>query len=148
MKRIHLFEFEDFHWFPNWIRVCMTRYIATMHRLLGTKDQLADLLSKALQHSSTNHVLDMCSGSGGPMIDTVQQLKMEKGLDIKLTLSDLYPNQQAAKRINSGGDSTISYLTSPLDATAVDRNQTGVRTMICSMHHMKPEIAKGILTLS
>jgi len=32
MKRIHLFEFEDFSWFPNWLRVRMTRLIVVMHR--------------------------------------------------------------------------------------------------------------------
>lgn len=38
MKRIHLFEFEDQAWFPNWIRVLMTRYIMAFHRLIGTAD--------------------------------------------------------------------------------------------------------------
>ena len=25
VKRIHLFEFEDFPWFPAWLRACLTR---------------------------------------------------------------------------------------------------------------------------
>ena len=43
MKRIHLFEFEDLPWFPNWLRTCMTRYIVTIHRLLGSAGELAAL---------------------------------------------------------------------------------------------------------
>ena len=47
MKRMSLFEFEDFRWFPGSIRECLTLYIAAMHRMLGTERILAPLLARA-----------------------------------------------------------------------------------------------------
>ncbi len=64
MKRIHLFELEDFSWFPGWLRSCMTRLIVTMHRALGSSDELAELLARALKESSSASIVDLCSGSG------------------------------------------------------------------------------------
>ena len=94
MKRIHLFEFEDQAWFPDWIRVLMTRYIMTFHRMLGTADLLLPLVKRGLQYIDTNVILDLCSGSGGPMIEVAQKLrKFSESSDLKLILSDLYPNQ-------------------------------------------------------
>lgn len=94
MKRIHLFEFEDQAWFPDWIRVLMTRYTMTFHRMLGTADLLLPLVKRGLQYTDTNVILDLCSGSGGPMIEVAQKLrKSQEFEDLKLILSDLYPNQ-------------------------------------------------------
>ncbi len=146
MKRIHLFEFEDQSWFPNWLRMLMTRYIVAIHKLLGSAEELADLLAKTLPYSESPKIIDMCSGGGGPMPEVVQILKEKHGVtDLSLNLSDLYPNTDVAAEINSQGDSDITYLTEPIDATNLPEKHKGIRTMICSMHHMKPDLAKSIL---
>jgi len=44
MKRIQLFEFEDFNWFPNWLRKCLTRMMVVMHKLLNTSEEMAELV--------------------------------------------------------------------------------------------------------
>lgn len=144
MKRIHLFEFEDFNWFPNFLRVCMTRYLNSMHRFLGTKENLTNLLEKALAHSSEKQIIDLCSGSGGPMIDVYEALK-DKNPQLKLILTDLYPNLKDAKKINDLQNDSLSYRTNSTDAANLDKKTKGVRTMICSLHHMKPKTAKAIL---
>lgn len=146
MKRIHVFEFEDFPWFPHWIRTLMTRYIVAIHKMLGSSKDLAGLIAKALPHVKQPRVIDLCSGGGGPMEDVAHLLKTQYGVkDLTVTLSDLYPNLKAAAAINNDNDPSISYLTTPVDATSLDADQKGVRTMVCSMHHMKPEVAKAIL---
>lgn len=65
MKRIHLFEFEDFAWFPGWLRRCMTRLITVMHDLLGTPEKVAGLTARALAKTGSSTILDLCSGSRG-----------------------------------------------------------------------------------
>lgn len=146
MKRIHLFELEDFAWFPDWLRVRMTRFIVTMHKLLGSKDDLANLLEKALAHSKNKEIYDLCSGSGGPMVDVYKILKTKEGLEnVKLTMTDLYPNKSAAEEIKGLGDANISYMTTPVDASSFKKPNQGVRTMVCSLHHMRPEVALEIL---
>ena len=44
MNRKQLLEFEDFHWFPNWIRVSTTNLLAVLQRFLGIKEILLDLI--------------------------------------------------------------------------------------------------------
>ena len=144
MKRIHLFEFEDFAWFPNWIRICLTRLMIVMHNLLNSKTELAELLNKVLKEANTTKIVDLCSGSGGPMPDVVIELKEKNGYSIDLTLTDLYPSLVDAKRINEEDDG-IKYLTTPVDATNPGSDLKGLRTMICSFHHMDKKSAHSIL---
>ncbi|WP_062055553.1 hypothetical protein [Aquimarina longa] len=145
MKRIHLFEFEDLKWFPNWIRICMTRLIMVMHKKFKTSQDMAKLLSDLIEQTKITKIVDLCSGSGGAMLDVVSQLKyVHKIKNVELILSDLYPNLDAAKKINQTNNS-VSYRTTPLDATNLDDNIEGILTMIGSFHHMKPELAKRIL---
>lgn len=147
MKRIHLVEIEDLHWFPDSLRQCMTRLIIVMHRLLGSQHELAELISRALNHANKPAIIDLCSGSGGPMIEVFNILKTQTRLqNLTLTLTDLYPHQETADRINSEGDSGITYLTKSVNAADLDVEEVGVRTMICSMHHMRPEVARNILS--
>lgn len=155
MKRIHLFEIEDFSWFPGWLRACMTRLIVVMHRALGTSEALAELIARALKESNTSNIIDLCSGSGGPMIDVVRILRERPGFEgIKLTLTDLYPSKEAAELINNQEGSNVSYQTSPVDATKIDGETpgsaglaglAGLRTMVSSFHHMRPDGARKIL---
>ncbi|RNI22686.1 class I SAM-dependent methyltransferase [Rufibacter latericius] len=146
MKRIHLFEFEDFPWFPDWLRISLTRLIVVMHRVLGTREDIATLLHKVLPSSAKPSIIDLCSGSGGPMMQVFETLREEPHLKgLTLTLTDLYPNQKLAHKINQSPTGNISYLTSPVDATHLPSDLVGVRTMVCSFHHMRPEPARKIL---
>lgn len=146
MKRIHLFEFEDLSWFPNFIRKCMTRLIVVMHRLLGTRDHLLALLKKVIPESGQKQIVDLCSGSGGPMLYAFEHLRKEPGYeDLSLIMTDLYPNQQFAKEVNDRADPKLSFLKEPLDATQVGEQRKGLRTMVSSFHHMPPQLAKRIL---
>lgn len=146
MKRIHLFEFEDFNWFPHSLRQMMTLYLVTFHRLLGTSGMFAPLIARACQMGRTQNIVDLCSGGSGPMMDIAKRLRTEHGLArLRVTLTDLYPNRTAADRINAMSGTGVVYETQPVDAGNVAREMNGVRTMICSMHHMRPEVAKRIL---
>jgi len=146
MKRIHLFEFEDLPWFPQRLRQCMTRYLATLHRLLGTQAHLVELLEPLLRAQPSPRVVDLGSGDGGPLPAAASLLRRERGLDtLRVTLTDRFPNQAAAARINAGESGFLEYRTTPVDATDVDAALPGVRTMICSLHHVRPDAARRIL---
>jgi hypothetical protein len=84
-------------------------------------------------------LIDLCSGAGGPLPGIARELKGQ-GLDFELTMSDLYPNLDAAEHLASSG---IRYEETPVDATNVHHD--GARTMICSLHHMTPDRARAIL---
>lgn len=145
MKRIHLFEFEDLSWFPDWIRVCVTRMLIVMHRLLHTAEEMAELCDRAIRKSDVDTIIDLCAGSGGPMPEVVDILKRKYHHDIRLVMTDLYPNMVYASKINDGNDANIHYHTEPVDAANIDDQKKGLRTMVSSFHHMRPELAKKIL---
>lgn len=146
MKRIHLVEIEDLPWFPNSLRQCMTRLIVVMHKLLGSPHELVQLIRRALEHANRPAIIDLCSGSGGPMIEVFRLLKTQDRMQgITLTLTDLYPNQETAGKINNEKNSGITYLTNSVNAADLDSGKIGVRTMVSSLHHMKPEVARSIL---
>jgi hypothetical protein len=118
----------------------------TFHKMLGTADLLLPLVKRGLQYTDTNVILDLCSGSGSPMIEVFQKLKKSsESSDLKLILSDLYPNQSAADQFNKVNNQYIEYITSPVNASDVNKKLKGLRTMVSSMHHMKPNAARQIL---
>jgi len=146
LKRIHVFELEDQSWFPNIIRDCMTRTLNVMHSLVETNKYLPELLARVLKETNNTKIIDLCSGGGGPMVEAFDILKKEHGLkDLKLKMTDLYPHKQFANHINENNDKNISYLNQSVDATNIPESEVGLRTMICSFHHMRPKVAKQIL---
>lgn len=145
MKRIQLFEFEDLSWFPDFFRVPMTNYLVALHRKFNTAPIIAKELKELLKDTQSNKVIDLCSGGGGPMELVHQELVANLELrNVEIQLSDLYPNTNAAQRINAK-KGAISYKTEKVDASDVNTTNEFVRTMICSLHHMPPKIAKKIL---
>ena len=88
MKRIQLFEFEDLIWFPDWLRKCLTRMMVVMHRLLNTSEEMAELVKRVLEQSEyvDKTIIDLCSGSGGPMPEVQRILKEKYGLTDQLTV--------------------------------------------------------------
>ncbi|MCB2378307.1 hypothetical protein LGH70_11975 [Hymenobacter sp. BT635] len=146
MKRIHLFELEDFPWFPGWLRTCLTRLMVVMHRAIGSPQQLSKLLIRALAHSRQPRIVDLCSGSGGPMLEVLAHLQRQPGnSDLALVLTDLYPNIEVAEAVNRSTPPHLSYRTTPVDASQVGADLPGVRTMTGSFHHMRPALARAIL---
>ena len=119
MKRIHVFELEDFAWFPGWLRACLTKLMVVMHRMVGSADDLTQLLGKLLQHSPRPAIVDLCSGGGGPMLQVFEKLKEQPGMvDLQLTLTDLYPNQEVATELNKRQNPHLAYHPAAVNAAA------------------------------
>ncbi|MFN0103237.1 MAG: hypothetical protein ACKV2U_14255 [Bryobacteraceae bacterium] len=139
MRRLHLFEFGDQRWFPRILRDAETSYLATAYRFSPMlARRWAEKISTVLQAGEPAEILDMCSGSGGPMPAIVEELE-KLGYYARATLTDLYPNPK------SDSHPRIAWLPEPVDAAHVSPNLTGVRTMFSAFHHFRPDTAKAIL---
>ena len=142
---MQLFEFEDLPWFPSILRTCLTRYLQMMHKMLDSASNIAKVLHGLLSNGAPHQIIDLCSGSGGPMIEVLKIAKSQYGHDqLKLTLSDLHPDLYAVVQYQNPQHPSISYHPTPVDATREDI-PTGIRTLICGLHHFAPDQAQKIL---
>ena len=146
MKRIQLFEFEDFSWFPGWLRICMTNLIVILQKMIGIPEVLSGLIANILRKKNLLNIVDLGSGSGGVMPEVMESLRNDQNLkNIQMVLTDLYPNQEMYKKFNINRNDQISYLETSVDATNIANAPEGLKTMINSFHHMPPKKARAIL---
>lgn len=145
MKRIHLFEFEDQPWFPDVIRKGMLDYLSYFFSVTKLYRPSVPLIEECLETSTYRQVLDLCSGGGGPMLQIEKYMQEEGSESVQIFLSDKYPNIPAFKLIAAKSGGRISYIQSPVDATAVPGHLKGVRTIFSAFHHFRPKQAKMIL---
>lgn len=138
MWRLHLFEFGDQQWLPRVLRDAERAYMATSYRLLPLPALWAERISTVLDPGKVAELLDLCSGSGGPMPLILEELE-SRGYRAHATLTDLYPNPQFTAHPK------LSWLPEPVDATQVPARLDGVRTMFSAFHHFRPDKAKAIL---
>lgn len=140
MRRLHLFEFEDLGWFPDFLRRAMTRYLKTVVDMLSLPALWADKLAALAPPEGVFRIVDLGSGSGGSMKTIVRALG-RKGCFPEVTVTDLYPNPDSIR----GAGSAFQYWPVRVDATSVPPELTGTRTMFLAFHHHRPDHARAIL---
>jgi hypothetical protein len=145
MKRLHLFEFEDFPWFPAVIRDSATDFLRFMIETLRFYDPAVLYINKVLKLTGKTSILDLCSGGGGGMVDVFDQLIKEGQTKIEFTLSDKYPNLPAFKDVNRVTNGGIKYINRSVDALDVAADIRSLRTMFSAFHHFNPDQAKQVL---
>lgn len=146
MKRIQLFEFEDQSWFGETFRAGMTNLLNLLHKMTGLADVISIKLKDELKNSGLRSIVDLGSGSGGPMPDVLKKIQEEPELnEIELTLTDLNPSRSIVDTVNRSGVPGLHYQAEPVDATSLSHSPEGIKTMLNSFHHMPPDKAKSIL---
>ena len=141
MKRVQLFEFEDYQWIPDEIRSSMTRLITVLIKMMGIQHIIAKKVKFILDENNLTTVVDLGSGAGGAM-----PLIHEDIPEVKMTLSDLHPNKTAIKYINLLPGDNLEYLQTPVNASDFESAPSGLKTMINCFHHMPPKQARKILS--
>jgi len=142
--RFHLFEIEDFSWFPAIWRDLMTDYLRFLQEKLGVYDPAIELLRDLRTRGHANTIIDLCSGSGGPLLKIIDKLKQVER-PISVTLTDKFPPSTAVLWKKAGTDSNIAYLDQPVDARDVPQALVGFRTLFTAFHHFEPSDALAIL---
>jgi hypothetical protein len=141
--RLHLFEWEDQSWFSASLRTAMTSYLAAAYGITPLPKLWANCLSTLMSRDGVTEIVDLGSGSGGPVGRVVKELA-ERGFKVCVTLSDLNPNVSGLQ-FGANAASSIRYWPEPVDAARVPAALSGIRTMFASFHHFRPQVARGIL---
>lgn len=143
MKRIHLFEFEDFNWFPSAIRNYMTDFLQFVSNKFDVYKNVVPMIEEALQKTDNNQIIDMASGGGGGLVRLSERLQ-ENNPELKIILTDYYPNLSAFKATVAQSN-VFSYYEQSVDARNVPAELKGLRTQFLSLHHFREEDAVQIL---
>jgi hypothetical protein len=136
-------ELEDLPWCPRVVRDGGTDWLAFMANTFKVFSAVAPRIRAAMQATGTNVVLDLCSGGGGPWL-TLQQELARSG-PARVVLSDVFPNIDGLRELQSRSGGRLEFLRTPVDATNVPGNLEGVRTMFNAFHHFPPPVARAIL---
>jgi len=144
VRRFHLFELEDQAWFPAVIRDLATDYLQFIQTRFRLDRAMAPLVARVLEQSGTRRIIDLCSGGSGPLLLIVADLA-EQGIDVKATLTDLFPNIPAFAEIAAASRGRIDFERQPVDARDVPPRLDGLRTIFNGFHHLKPADARAIL---
>lgn len=144
MKRMQLVELEDLPWFPATLRDGGTAFLAFAERMSGHGRMLVGPLERALDATGHTHLVDLCSGGGGPAAVMADELA-KRGRRVQVTLTDLYPNPAAFAYAAAGSGGAVSGRESPVDALNVPSDLRGFRTIFNAFHHFPPDAARAVL---
>lgn len=147
MKKLrdYLFEFEDLAWFPDIIRVSMTDYLRYLITKVDFYRPIVPLIIEGMKRSDVNQIIDLCSGGGGAIEQIQNELKQLTDAEIKIILTDKFPNTSAYEFISAKTNSEISFLDTPVDAADVPLTLKGFRTIFSGFHHFDNSFAKSVL---
>lgn len=143
--RIHLFEFEDLTWFPDFIRQGITDFIRYFLNLMNFYHPVYKIISDVLDITKENQILDLCSGGGGVILQLQKKLSKNHSKDVNIILSDLYPNIDAFKHIQARSGGMIDYISFPVNAASASTEYKCLRTVFSASHHFEPQVLKSVL---
>jgi hypothetical protein len=144
MRRLHLFELEDFAWLPAPIRDGGTDLLDLMFDRMRFYDAVAPRVVELLRSTGKTRLVDLCSGGGGGTLQ-MRKLLRASGSDAELVMSDLHPNATAIARIAGLGDPKTRYRAEPVDALSGGGEESGVRTMSGALHHFPPDAVRSLV---
>lgn len=143
MKRKQLFEFEDQTWFPGFLRNYLTDFLQFISNRFDIYKGITPLLSEVIEKNRVQTIIDLASGGGGGLFNLSKRLR-EKNPDLKIVLTDFYPNLKAFEYV-CRQDQSFRFHKESVDARKVPVHLKGVRTQFLSLHHFSETDAVQIL---
>ena len=142
MARVHLFEFEDLKWFPSFLRNYMTDFLQFISNKFDVYKPIVPIIEEGLKKSNSNTIVDLASGGGGGILKLNEHL-LKNNPNLKIVLTDYYPNIEAFKQTKASAKN-IEYIATSIDALNVPKSLDGLCTQFLSLHHFKPKQAQQI----
>eukprot|EP00906_Rhabdomonas_costata_P029849 RCo042172 len=150
LPRLHLFEILDLPQCPEAFRHHVTATLTEMWQVLRYYNQLTPMLEAVVRQTGSRVIVDLASGSGGPL-PAIQRSLAQRGLPVKVILTDLVPDlvayeweKKGLTNGRSGGlGCELEYLPISVDATACTIE--GMRTIFAAFHHFPEALAGQVL---
>ncbi len=145
MKRLHLFEIEDFTWYPKIIREGQTDYLRFLAEFFDVYRAVFPKFLEAYQQSGQSQLVDFCSGGGGAILLFRNYFKEHTSDTFRAILTDLYPNIPAFEHLKKMTQHEINFYGQSVNALQPPTDLKGFRTFFNSFHHFRPQEAREIL---
>ncbi|NMM47104.1 hypothetical protein [Marinigracilibium pacificum] len=150
--RIQGIEIEDLKGYPGILRSLQTDYLRFISSLFGVYKPGINLASKIIQEKNIVKVYDIGSGGGGAIPNLIEDLKSKNIKIPEITLTDLYPNQNAAKIIEESSEGKAHYDLRSLNALDVikeiSNDQSTLVTVFNMFHHLDEPAAQKFLAVA
>ena len=141
MRRLQLIELHELPGCPTILRDGLTDFLETAIGRFDLYGPVRPMLLDAVQRSGTRHVVDLCSGAGGPWV----AWQASRAANVEISLTDKFPNSTARARIEQQALPGLHYVAESVDAAQVQPSLAGFRTVFTAFHHFPPEQARHIL---
>jgi len=145
MRRLQLVELHDLAGFPAAWRDPFTDFMAFYAESFRPYARVIPILADALRRAGVNRLVDLGSGGGAAVLALKPGLDAVLGAPLRATLTDKYPNRAAFEAAARRFPGQVDFVAEPVDATAVPAELDGFRTLLGSLHHFPPEVARSIL---
>jgi len=97
-----------------------------------------------MEDAGIKHVVDLCSGAGGPWFQLAHDFE-EQDYAITVLLTDIHPNIEGLQQA-CAESKYLSFHRQPVSALQVPVDLNGFRTIFSSFHHFSPNEAHRILS--
>jgi hypothetical protein len=140
-----LFEIHDQPWFPQFLRDQFVDGLQMVLEVMETYKPIAQLLRERVEECSSERVLDLCSGAGGPWPCLARHFETQGTGLPEVLLTDKYPSTTKLHDLKAWAAHRIYYLEHSIDATRVPEYLKGFRTLFSSFHHLDRDQAYALL---
>lgn len=145
--RIQGFEFNDHRRTPPALAETVIEALGRTLRWGRMLDGLTAPLAAYLEAAGTSDLLDLGAGAGDVAETLLGALERAGHPEVTITLTDLYPRvPQWERLVEARSDDRLRYVEASVDATALGEevSQGRARVLINTLHHLPPEIARGV----
>ncbi len=122
----------------------MTDFLQIVANKFDFYKTITPILKKGVEASGVNQIIDLASGGGGGWMKLGDHVREEMP-DVKVLLTDCYPNISAFEETVSKNPKLFSYEEKSVNALDVPDDLKGLRTQFLSFHHFKSDDAKQIV---
>jgi hypothetical protein len=143
LRRLQLFEVLDLQWCPRAVRRAATDYLEAITSRTDVYRFIREDIFRAVAASGAKHVVDLCSGAGGPWLSPGWRAALTRHAPLTVILTDKFPSDALSARL--GADPSMSCVDFPVDAASVPESLRGFRTIFSSFHHFPDNKARAVL---
>jgi SAM-dependent methyltransferase len=145
VRRLQLVELHDLAHFPAAWRDPFTDFMAFYAERFRPYARVIPILAHALRNAGAQRLLDLGSGGGAAVLALKPGLDAALDAPVRVTLTDKHPNLAAFEAAAQRCPGQVDFVADPVDATAVPDHLDGFRTLLGSLHHFPPDLARSIL---